>query len=156
MEKLDETLPAKNEVYNNLNVEDKTYSDYKHVRRVWEDFEMKKLGKYHDLYVESGKLILADAFGNFRSTYIEIYELDLDHFFFFSTWNFMTGKFKKTEVQLGLLADVNILLMIEVGIKGGIILADAFGNFRSTYIEIYELDLDHFFFQHLEFHDRQV
>ena len=34
MEKLDETLPAKNEVWNNLNVEDKTDSDYKHVRRV--------------------------------------------------------------------------------------------------------------------------
>ena len=71
-ERFDETFPSKNEVYSNLNVEDKTDSDYKHVRRVWKEFEMKRLGKYHDLYVE----IDTDVFHKCRSTCIEIYGLD--------------------------------------------------------------------------------
>ena len=63
------------EVYSNLNAEDKTDSDYKHVSRVWKEFEMKRLGKYHDLYVE----IDTDVFHKCRSTCIEIYGLDADY-----------------------------------------------------------------------------
>ena len=41
---------------------------------------MKNLGDYHDLYVQSDTLLLADAFENFRNKCIEIYELDPAHF----------------------------------------------------------------------------
>ena len=40
------------------------------------DFEIKKLGEYHDLYVQSNTLLLADVFDNFQSMCYEIYELD--------------------------------------------------------------------------------
>ena len=32
---------------------------FKHAERVWSDFKLKNLGDYHDLYVESDKLLLA-------------------------------------------------------------------------------------------------
>ena len=45
----DETsLPDKEDFYNNLNMEDITNADYKHAKRVWEDFEIKTLGEYDD------------------------------------------------------------------------------------------------------------
>ena len=46
-------LPEKEDFYSNLNMEDITNADYKHVKRVWKNFEIKNLGYYHDLYVQN-------------------------------------------------------------------------------------------------------
>ena len=62
--------------YNHLNTEDFTDADYAHVKRVCRDFEIKNLGEYHDLYVQSETLLLGDVFENFRNMCINIYELD--------------------------------------------------------------------------------
>ena len=43
---------------------------------VCKDFEIKKLGEYHDLYVQSNTLLLADVFQNFRNMSLKLYELD--------------------------------------------------------------------------------
>ena len=53
---------------------------YEHVKKVWETFEIKNLGEYHDLYVQCDTFLLADVFENFRNKCIEIYELDPAHF----------------------------------------------------------------------------
>ena len=47
---------------------------------MFEEFKLKNLGDYHDLYVQSDTLLLADVFENFRNKCIEIYELDSAHF----------------------------------------------------------------------------
>ena len=52
------TLPEKEEFYSNLNPEDITDADYMHGKRVCKDFETKKLGDYHDLYLKSDELLL--------------------------------------------------------------------------------------------------
>ena len=62
----EETLPAKEEFYSNLNIEDITDADSKHGKRVYKDFEIKHLGQYHDLCLISDTLIFADVFENFR------------------------------------------------------------------------------------------
>ena len=62
--------------YNHLNTEDFTDADYAHVKRVCRDFEIKNLGEYHDLYVQSETLLLGDVIENFRNMCINIYELD--------------------------------------------------------------------------------
>ena len=71
------------------------------------------------MYVQSDTLLLADVFENFRNMCIKVYELDPAHFLSapglaWQDW------LKKTEVKLELLTDVDMLLMVEKGIRGGI------------------------------------
>ena len=76
-EKFNETsLPEKENFYSNLNMEDITDADYAHAKRVCKDFEIKNLGEYYDLYVQSDTLLLADVFENFRNMCLKIYKLD--------------------------------------------------------------------------------
>ena len=49
-------------------------------KKVFKNFNNKNLGDYHDLYLQSDTLLLADVFENFRNKFIEIYELDPTHF----------------------------------------------------------------------------
>ena len=39
---------------------------YVHAKRVCKDLEIKKLGEYHDLYLKSGTLFLANVFKNWK------------------------------------------------------------------------------------------
>ena len=74
-EKFNETtLAEKKEIYSNLNIEDITDAYYMHVKKVCKDFEIKNLGEYHDLYLESDVLLLADVFENFRKMCLQISE----------------------------------------------------------------------------------
>ena len=78
-ERFDETsLPNKKNFYSELNLEDITDKDYR--QKVWEVFETKNLGEYHNLHVQSDTLLLADVFESFKDMCIEIYELDTSHF----------------------------------------------------------------------------
>ena len=67
------TLYEKEKFYNNLNMEGITDEDYIHGKRVCKDFEIKNLGEYHDLYLKSDILLLADVFENFRKICLKIY-----------------------------------------------------------------------------------
>ena len=76
-EKLNETsLPEKENFYSHLNMEDITDADYAHAKKVCKDFEIKNVEEYHDLYIQSNTLFLADVFEKFRSICREIYEPD--------------------------------------------------------------------------------
>ena len=80
-ERFNEILaPNKEAFYSNLNMEDTTDTDYRHANKVFKELELKNLGEYHDLYVQSDILLLADVFENFRSMCIKAYELDTAHF----------------------------------------------------------------------------
>ena len=63
--------------------------------------------------------MLADVFENFRNKCIEIYKLDPAHFLSAPglTWQ---GCLKKTKLELELLTDIDMLLMVEKGTRGGI------------------------------------
>ena len=80
-EKFDENaLPPKEAFYSNLNLEDIIYEDYSHAQKVWDVFEISNLGEYHDLYVQSDTVFLADVYENFRNVCLEKYELDPTYF----------------------------------------------------------------------------
>ena len=81
--------------------------------------KLKNLGDYHGLYVQSDTLLLADVFENFRSKCIEIYKLDPAHFLSAPglAWQ---ACLKNTRVKLELLTDIDILLIVEKGIRDGI------------------------------------
>ena len=80
-ERFDETsLPDKESFYSSLNMENIDDIDYRHGNNVFKKFKLKNLGEYHDLYVQSDTLLLADVFENFRNMCIKVYELDPAHF----------------------------------------------------------------------------
>ena len=90
-----------------------------HLKRVCRDFRIKNLGEYHDLYVQSNTLFLADVLENFRNMCLEIYELDPAHIVTTPglAWQ---AALKNTKVRLDLLTDIGMLLMVDKGIRGGI------------------------------------
>ena len=100
-------------------MEDITSVDYRYAKRVFKNFNNKNLGDYHDFYIQSDTLLLADVFENFRIKCSEISELDPANFLSAPglAWQ---ACLRKTEIKLELLTDVNMLLMVEKGIKGGI------------------------------------
>ena len=79
-------------------------------KKVWKNFEIKNVGEHYDLYVQSDILLLADVSENFRDKCIELYQLDSAHFLSAPglAWQ---AYFKKTEVELELLTDTDMLLM---------------------------------------------
>ena len=82
MEKLTETqLPPKEEFYSRLNDEDISDDDYQHAINVWNTFNRKTIRDYHDLYLKSDVLLLADVFENFRKTCLHHYNLDPAHYY---------------------------------------------------------------------------
>ena len=103
-------LPDKESFYSELNKEGITDDDYVHAQKVWEVFKIKDLGEYHDLYVQTDTLLLADVYEKFRDKWIEIYEIDPAHFLSAPglTWQ---ACLKKTGIKLELLTDNDMLMM---------------------------------------------
>ena len=80
-DKFNETsIPSKKSFYSNLTMENITETDYIHANNVFKTFKLNNLDDYHDLYVQSDTLLLADVFENFRKACIKTYELDPAHF----------------------------------------------------------------------------
>ena len=94
-------LPDKEKVYSKLNNDHITDEEYAHAQAVWEYFECKTLGDYHDLYVKTDVALLADVFENFRNLCLEQYGLDPAHYYMSEglSWDALL---KKTEVELEL------------------------------------------------------
>ena len=84
-----------------------------------EIFKIKNRGEYNDLYVQCDTLLLADVFENFKDKCIKIYRLDPAYFLTAPglAWQ---ACLKETRVELELLTDIDMLLMVENGIRGGI------------------------------------
>ena len=74
-------LPLIENFYPSLTSENMSDCDYNHAKIVWKSFECKTMGDYHDIYLKSDVLILADVFENFRKTSKEYYNLDPAHYF---------------------------------------------------------------------------
>ena len=134
----EEQLPDKSDFYSSLNMEEISGIDYRHTEKVFNKFNIKNLGVYHDLYVQSDTLLLADIFENFRNMCFEVYGLDPVYFLSAPglAWQ---ACLEKTGVKLELITDVDMLVMIEKGIRGGIchsIYRHAKAN--NKYMKIYD------------------
>ena len=87
-------IPSKESFYSNLTLENITKTDYAHANNVFKKFNINNLGEYHDLYVRSDTLLLADIFQNFRQSCLKNYEFRSSSFCFF-TWFSMASLFEK-------------------------------------------------------------
>ena len=93
--------------------------DYEHSYKVWRDFEIKNLGEYHDLYLLTDIILLANIFEAFRKVCLDNYGLDPAHFYNAPrlAWK---ACLQKTSIRLELLLDPDMSLMFERDIRGGI------------------------------------
>ena len=84
--------------------------NYEHACKVWKEFGIKNLGEYHDLYLKTDVILLANVFEAFREVCLKNYGLDPAHFYMAPglAWK---ASLKKTRIRL---------LMFERGIRGGI------------------------------------
>ena len=112
-------LPPRKAFYSKLNMSGVGNEDYEYVNRVWKEFGLKDLGEYHDLYLKTDLILLANVFEVFKKVCLKNYGLDPAHFY---TAPGLAWKafLKKTRIRLELLLDPDMLLMFESGIRGGI------------------------------------
>lgn len=119
-EKLNDTnLPSIASFYSSLREDTVSDTDYTYAQNIWQQFNIQNLGEYSDLYLKLDVLLLADIFGNFQDNCLQSYGLDPAHHFTLPgyTWNAML---KYTGIKLELLIDIDMVLFIEHGIRGGI------------------------------------
>ena len=111
-DKFNETsIPSKESFYSNLTMENISETDYRHANNVFKTFKLNNLGDYHDLYVQSDTLLLADIFENFRKACIKTYELDPTHFISLPGLAWQACLKKKTGVELELLTDYDMYVV---------------------------------------------
>ena len=133
----DQQLPSKEEFYSILTDEGISDEQYQHDQKVWNTFNMRTMGEYHDLYLKSDILLLADVFENFRKTCHQYYKLDSCHYFTSPglSWDAML---KMTGIKLELMTDVDMFQFIEKGLLGGIsYIANRHGEANNKYMSGY-------------------
>ena len=81
--------------------------DYLTCKKIWNEFNMKNMGDYHDHYLKKDVLLLADVFEKFIDTCLKFYGLDPCHYFSSPglSWDAML---KMTGVRLNKIVDIGI------------------------------------------------
>ena len=131
-------------------MEDISDIDYRHANNVFKVFKLENLGDYHNLYVQSDTLLLADVFNNFRDMCLKEYELDPAHFLLLPVLAWQAC-LKKSSIELELLTDYDMLLMVEEGIRGGICHSkDRYAKANNKYIKSYNNNEESSYIQYLD------
>ena len=130
-------LPKLEDFYSSLNDDNVSNDDYAHALKVWKDFEIKNFGEYLQLYMTLDILLLSCVFENFRKNSLQAYGLDAC--FYYTTpgiaWDAML---KMTRVKLDLLTDIDMVMWIESGIRGGISqCANRYSKANNKFMENY-------------------
>ena len=134
----DTQLPIKKDFFSILYNQHITHEQYDHAQTVWNTFNLKTMGDYHDLYLKSDTLLLADIFENFRKTCLQYYKLDPCHYFSSPglSWDAML---KMTKIKLELITDIDMFQFIEKGLRGGVsYIANRFSEANNKYMENFD------------------
>ena len=150
-ERFNETsFPSKESFYSHLNMENIDDIVYRHGNNLFNKFKLNNLGDYHELYVQSDTLLSADVFENFRDMCLKEYELDPAHFLLLPglVWQ---ACLKKTNIELELLTDYDMLLMVEEGIRGGICHSiHRYAKANNKYMKNYNNNKESSYIQYLD------
>ena len=131
-------LPPIEAFYNDLTLSVLTQQDYIHAQKVFETFDIHNLGEYHDLYVLTDTLLLADVFQSFRQFGLDYYDLDPIHYLTLPSFGW-SALLKLSQVKLELLTDSEMYRFFESGIRGGIsVITHRFAKANNPYLPNYD------------------
>ena len=143
-------LPPMNNFYSESTMENITNSDNRHAQRVFKTFNNKNLGDYHDIYVQSDVLLLADVFQNFRNQCLKTYDLDPANFLTLPSLAWQ-AYLKVSNVRLDLVTNSEMILVIEEAVRGGITqVITKFLEAQNKYIQNYDQNKDSSLLQYLD------
>ena len=131
-------LPDRSKFFSSLKDECISVGDYLKAVDIWNVFKINSMGDYHNLYLKTDVLLLADVFEKFVSTCLDYYRLDPCHYFSSSKlcWDAML---KMTRIELDLISDIDMHLFIEKAIRGGIsYIAKRHSKANNKYMECYD------------------
>ena len=141
VERLNETsLPPRECFYSKLNDEHISVDDLALMQEVWDVSGMKTMRDFHDLYLKTDVLLLADVFEEFREVCLDNYQLD-PAWYYTSPSLAWDACLKMTQVELELLHDYDILLMVEKGIRGVSMISTRYGEANNKYMKDYNPSL---------------
>ncbi|KYN06789.1 hypothetical protein ALC62_02255, partial [Cyphomyrmex costatus] len=139
VEKLNDTrLPPRKSFHSSLTGDTVSESDYAHAVNVWKRFSVRTLGEYSDLYLKTDVLLLTDVFENFRESCVASYGLDPAHYYTLPgfTWDAML---KHTRVKFELLTDIDMVMFIERGMRGGLSqFSGRYAKANNKYMQSYD------------------
>ena len=119
-EKFDETqLPPIEAFHDSLKDEPLKQEDYVRAQQTWSKYGMQNMQQYHDHYLLTDVLLLADVFEYFRKTIMSEHNLDCLHFITLPSLAWAMA-LKYTGVKLDLITDPDAYLMLENSLRGGI------------------------------------
>ena len=134
----DTELPKREEFYSLLTDENISEDAYSHAENVWNTFNLRNMGEYHDLFLKTDILLLVDVFENFRKTCLTYYRLDPLHYITSPglAWDAML---KITKINFELITDIDMQLFIERGLRGGIsYIAHRHAEANNKYMKNYD------------------
>jgi len=113
-------LPPKSAFYNDLREEEIKDSEYERANTVWNLFNCKNMGDYHDLYLKTDVCILADVFENWRNICLKFYGLDPAYYFTSPSlsWDALL-KMTDRKIEVFNNEQYDMLLMVEKAKRGG-------------------------------------
>ena len=110
-------LPPKEAFYSSLIEEDISEIDYTHAQSVFNHFDITDLKDYHNFYLLTDMLLLADVFENFRDVFLQYCRLGSVHNYT-SPGLSLQAALKIMDMELDLLTDIDQHLFIKEGIRG--------------------------------------
>jgi len=128
-------LPPKDKFYSSLRETDITDEDYDRACNIWTAYKCKTMKDFHDAYLTTDVLLLADVFENIRCICMQKYGLDPAHFYTTPGLSFQAC-LKMTGAKLDLFMDPEKHLFIENNIRGGIsVIANRYAKANNKYTD---------------------
>ena len=143
-------LPSKKDFYNKLNNSNISDEEYEHAQKVWEEFNCKTMRNYHDLYLKTDVLLLADVMENYRNVCIDNYRLD-PLWYYTAPGLAWDAALKISKIELELLTDPDMYLMVENGIRGGIsTIMKRYAKANNPYVNHFDPEKQNIYIQYLD------
>ena len=143
-------LPSKKDFYSKLNDAGVSDEQYEHAQNVWSGFRCKTIRNYHDLYLKTDVLLLADVMENYRDVCIKNYGLD-PLWYYTATGLAWDAALKISEIKLELLTNPDMYLMVESGIRDGIsTITKRYAKANNKYMNKYDREKESSFIPYLD------